>query len=101
MKGNQEEPQCDMVMGGLWGPKKRVAEDLTPRLQAGESPLLPDGECFKGETMSCLSLHSLPRAGLVGGVSSDPGRPEPARKAVSGGPSRRCRKDRGGAQSQA
>lgn len=101
MRGNQEELPYDVVMGGLQGPKKRVSEDLTPRLQANESPLLPDGECFKGETMSCLSLHSLPRAGLVGGVSSDPGRPEPARKAVSGSPARRCGKDKGGAQSQA
>lgn len=65
MRGNQEEPQCDVVMGGLRDQRSERQRTLTPRLQAGE-PLSSRWECFKGEMMSCLSLHSLPRAGLVG-----------------------------------
>lgn len=58
MRGNREEPQCDVVMGGLQGPKKRASEDSTPRLQAGEPPLLQMGSASKVKT--CLVYLFIP-----------------------------------------
>lgn len=72
-------------------------------LLASPLPSRTEGS-VKVEAMPHLPLHPLPHAVLVGGgggIPSEPGRPEPAGKAVSVIPARTVPEDRGGEQSQA